>query len=62
MFEYKKYYFVDTTIDPEDEGYEVILLATSVQEAWDVLEFDNERYMYVAGPAGEDDEWIWLVD
>ena len=56
-----KYYFLDTIMDPEDKGFEVIILAESLIMAWTELDNDRERYLYVAGPNFEEDEYE-LVD
>ena len=49
------YYFVDKTLSPDDEYYECAVSAESLLEAWDVLDWDRDRYEYVAGPESEDD-------
>ena len=49
------YYFIDKTLSPDDEYYEVSISAESLLEAWDVLDWDRDRYEYVAGPENEDD-------
>jgi hypothetical protein len=53
------YWFIDKTKDVEDDYYEFCLSAESILEAWDILKFDRDRYDYVAGPEGHDDDWIF---
>ena len=53
------YWFIDKTKDVDDDYYEFCLSAESILEAWDILEFDRDRYDYVAGPEGHDDGWIF---
>ncbi len=56
-----KYYFIDTLFDPQDEEFQVTILAESLIMAWTELDNDRERYLYVAGPNFEEDEYE-LVD
>ena len=52
-----KYYFIDTLFNPEEKEFQVTLLAESLIMAWAELDNDRERYLYVAGPETEEDEW-----
>ena len=38
------YFFIDTKLDPEDEYYEFAVSAESLEEAWEYLNNDRERY------------------
>ncbi len=49
------YTFIDKTVAPDDEYYEVSVSAESLLEAWDVLDWDRDRYEYVEGPENESD-------
>ncbi len=49
------YEFIDKTLTPDDEYYEVSVSAESLLEAWDVLGWDRDRYEYVDGPEQESD-------
>ncbi len=49
------YEFIDKTLSPDDEYYNVSVSAESLLEAWDVLEWDRDRYEYVDGPEDESD-------
>lgn len=49
------YEFIDKTLSPDDEYYNVSVSAESLLEAWDVLDWDRDRYEYVEGPESEDD-------
>ncbi len=51
----KNYYFIDKTVSPDDEYREVAVKAESLLEAWDVLDWDRDRYEYVDGPEDEED-------
>ncbi len=52
-----KYYFIDTIMDPQDKWFQVTILAESLIMAWMELDNDRERYLYVAGPKFEEDEY-----
>ncbi len=49
------YYFIDKTVSPDDDYYEVAVSAESLLEAWDVLDWDRDKYEYVEGPEDESD-------
>ena len=49
------YTFIDKTVEPDDEYYEVSVSAESLLEAWDVLDWDRDRYEYIDGPESESD-------
>ena len=51
----KTYVFIDKSLTPDDEYYEFELSAESLLEAWDVLDWDRDRYEYVDGPEQESD-------
>ena len=55
------YWFIDKTKDVDDDYYEFCLSAESILEAWDILDYQYDRYTYVAGPE-DDGEYDGLVD